>query len=127
MDIQKPETESVQFRGLTKEQLEKMKEEIKNTSAMLVGWAQKQAHSILKSRELQRAPETLLLSWIHAKRGWVGGFVSGVQAGFQLGMKAQEKLTAQFLKESIALATSENGELTPTPPAPEGQESLPGL
>jgi len=74
-----------------------------NQSKMLFDWAQKQAASILKQAELKRAPHTLSLHWPKIKQGWMGGFVSGVPAGFQLGYQAANQLNEKTLRQSHAV------------------------
>lgn len=79
--------------------------EAENSAKMLHSWAQKQGAAILRQMELKRAAQTLSLHWPKIKQGWLGGFVSGVQAGFQLGYKTANKLTEGFLGQSSAVLT----------------------
>ncbi len=86
--------------------LKQAKEQAEATAKMLKTWATKQGTSILKQMELKGSRATLSLHWKWIKDGWMGGFVSGVATGFDLGFKASTKLKeldAKFLDQSKAI------------------------
>ncbi len=90
--------------NLTPEQIEAAAKEAQATNKMLLDWSEKQGQGILKQMEMKGHVSTLSMHWPKIKKGWIGGFVSGVNAGFQLGYKAANKLSVGFLSKSSAVA-----------------------
>lgn len=92
---------------LTEEAIEKAAEQQKASNKMILSWAEKQGRGIIQQMELNKHPLTLSLSWQKVKQGWLGGFVSGVSAGFQLGYKTAHKLTDGFVNgiEAVVVGT----------------------
>lgn len=115
---------------LDSEKVKKATEEAVNTMRMISAWAQQQGIGILKKMELERQKHTLSLHWPKVRQGWLGGFVSGVQAGFELGYKTANQLDEKVLAESKAEQVAPSV-ATPAPEAAlaeaAGQERLPGL
>lgn len=85
-------------------------DELMRTTKILTTWAEKQAKGILKSRELSGAAETRQSFWPLIKRGWIGGFVSGVNAGFEFGYKTANKLSQGLLDKSRAILAGTEAE-----------------
>ncbi len=77
--------------------LEKATEEAKASNKMLLDWAEKQGRGIIRQMEQRRHALTLSLSWSEVRKGWLGGFVSGVSTGFQLGFKTSNNLSKNFI------------------------------
>ncbi len=113
---------------LTQDQIEKAKQQAENTGKMLQVWAERQGNKLLKEMKRAGLPETLSLHWGKVKQGWLGGFASGVQAGFQLGYE-----TANRMKGEIDTFVEESGATLGVTPdetkavEAEGQERLPNL
>lgn len=129
-----PEAQAASGQKVNLEEL--LKQEAQAVTKMLLGWAQKQSERILRSMEIQGHPLTKgEFKWSYIKRGWTGGFASGVQAGYQLAHSMQNKLTEQFLDQSRALTPVAGDEIpapieTPTEQTEaeaNGQERLPTL
>lgn len=78
---------------ISPEQIQKAAQEAKASNKMLLEWAEKQGRGIIRQMEFNKNPLTLSLHWHLIRQGWLGGFVSGVAAGFQLGFKTASKLT----------------------------------
>lgn len=96
--------ENVNF---TDEQVQKAAEAQKASNKMILSWAEKQGRGIIQQMELNKHPLSLSISWPKVKQGWLGGFVSGVSAGFQLGYKTAHKLTDGFVNgiEAVVVGT----------------------
>lgn len=75
------------------ETIKKAAGEAARVMSTLNEWAKKQGQGILKQVELQRRPETLSLHWPKIKQGWLGGFISGVGSGFDLGYRTANKMS----------------------------------
>lgn len=59
---------------------------------MLTEWAKRQGILLLKRMEAQKLPQTISLDWTKLKSTWLGGFISGVNCGFNLGFETAKKL-----------------------------------
>jgi len=78
-------------------QIRRASEEAKASNEMILKWAEQQGRGIIKQMEAKGNQLTLGLHWPKVRQGWLGGFVSGVSAGFQLGYKTAHKLTQGFV------------------------------
>jgi hypothetical protein len=71
----------------------------KATLVMVSEWAKQQGAALLDKMEKSGAPEALRWDWSKIKGYWQGGFIAGVQAGFQLGFESMKKLEAAKTEE----------------------------
>ena len=90
-----------------KKQLKMAADETARVTSSLNVWAKSEGAKVLKQIELQRRPETLSLHWPRIKQGWLGGFISGVTTGFQLGYKTANNLGEALGESSAALLGTE--------------------
>lgn len=90
---------------VTEEQIEKAAEEARSSNKKLIEWAEKQGRGVIQQMELRKHILTLDFHWPKLRKSWLGGFVSGVTAGFPIGFKTALKLGGGFKTQIVVAGT----------------------